>query len=51
MNIAYILQELEKVKNLLGNMNVIEHINTYDKQKRINEAYSIIFDLTKMLKE
>lgn len=51
MNIAYILQELEKVKDLLGNMNVIDCTGIYGKQKRLNEAYSIIFDLTKMLKE
>lgn len=51
MNIAYILQKLERVKDLLGNMNVTDYTAIYSKQKRINEAYSIIFDLAKMLKE
>ena len=51
MNIAYIIQELEKARDLLGSINVIEHINIYNKQKRINEAYSIIFDLIIRLKE
>ena len=51
MNIGYILQELEKVKNLLGNMNVIDSTGIHGKQRRLNEAFSIVFDLIIMLKE
>lgn len=54
MNTEYIRKHLKQAMNLIGNIDLTENFESYDmkklKQKKLNEAYSIMFDINELLK-
>lgn len=50
MNINYTRKQLKQAMDLIGNINLNNFDNTTWKQRKLNEAFSILFDLDNLLK-
>ena len=54
MNINYTRKQLKEAMDIIGNMEVTKlresHKVKINRQRRLNEAYSILFDLDKLFK-
>lgn len=54
MNTEYIRKHLKQAMKLIESIDLTENFESYDmkkhKQKKLNEAYSIMFDINELLK-
>ena len=54
MNTEYIRKHLKQAMKLIESIDLTENFESYDmkkrKQKNLNEAYSIMFDINELLK-
>ena len=50
MNTEYIRKQLKQAMDLIGNIDLNNYSNTTWKQRKLNEAFSILFDLDNLLK-
>ena len=50
MNINYTRKQIKQAMDLIGNINLTDFMGRTQKQQKLNEAYSILFDLNNLLK-
>lgn len=50
MNTEYIRKHLKQAMNLIGNIDLNNYDNTAWKQRRLNEAFDVLFDLDNLLR-
>lgn len=50
MNTEYIRKQLKQAMNLIGNIDLNNYSNTAWKQRRLNEAFDVLFDLDNLLR-
>ena len=54
MNEYYVRKQIKQAMDLIGNIDLTEQLESYamkrHKQKNLNEAYSILFDLENLYK-
>ena len=50
MNTEYTRKQIKQAMNLIGNINLNNYYNTTWKQRKLNEAYDILFDLENLLR-
>lgn len=50
MNTEYIRKHLKQAMNLIGNIDLNNYDNTKWKQRKLNEAFDVLFDLDNLLR-